>query len=95
MNNSDSIAIPNDMLIPKAAWCTPSHLEVQLESGLMLQVPLKWYGFLQALTHAERNQIICTGMGLLFEAAEEFISIEGLLLAWQQKASKELLDAAE
>ena len=95
MSSSEHVEIPNENLVPKFAWCTPTHIEVRLESGLLLQAPLGWYAFLTPLTHAERNQITCTGMGLLFDAADEFVSVEGLLLGWKQKASKALLDAAE
>ena len=52
---------------------------VELSDGRTLGVPLAWFPRLFRATHAEREQVELSRVGLHWEAIDEDISIAGLL----------------
>jgi hypothetical protein len=61
---------------------TADSLSVELSDGRMISVPLEWYPRLVHANPEERNnwRIIGRGQGVHWEALDEDISVEGLLV---------------
>ena len=61
--------------------CTDDRLEVELEDGRRISVPLEWYPRLKSATPAERaNWEPCgAGYGIHWPSIDEDLSVEGLL----------------
>ena len=59
-----------------------STLSVELEDGRRISAPLDWYPRLASATPEERNRwrLIGDGIGIHWDAIDEDISVEGLLL---------------
>lgn len=70
--------------IPKAedVRVTQDTLSVDLNDGRTISVPLEWFPRLVYATPAERNSwtLIGRGHGIHWEAIDEDISVEGLLM---------------
>ncbi|MEO3998262.1 DUF2442 domain-containing protein [Mesorhizobium sp. CAU 1732] len=76
----DASDLPDDdRLSPVAAWCTKTHLEVELVSGTKLSSPIDWYPRLAAATHVQRSKVEVSPYGLHWPEIDEDISIKNLL----------------
>lgn len=76
--SATELAIPcaRDVMVDDSA------LSVELEDGRRISAPLDWYPRLATATAAERGRwrLIGDGIGIHWDALDEDISIEGLLL---------------
>ena len=77
--------VPDDIiddkrLSPTAAWCTRTHLEVELASGTKISCPIDWYPRLHSATAVQRAKVGLSPFGLHWEEIDEDISIENILL---------------
>lgn len=72
--------LPDDeRLSPAAAWCTNTHIEVELISGTKLSSPIEWYPRLLAASAVQRSKVELSPYGLHWEEIDEDISIKNLL----------------
>ncbi len=86
----DPANLPNDdKLFPAAAWCTNTHLEVELASGVKLSTPIGWYPRLLAATQLQRANIELSPCGVHWPDVDEDISIINMLLGTQGVPPKE------
>jgi hypothetical protein len=76
----DPSDLPDDeRLSPAAAWCTNTHLEVELNSGTKLSSPIEWYPRLFAATPLQRSKVELSPYGLHWPEIDEDISIKNML----------------
>ena len=70
---------------------TADILEVELSDGRAISAPLAWFPRLLHATAAERSawRLIGSGEGIHWEALDEDISVEGLLLGHPSRESQE------
>lgn len=72
--------LPDDeRLSPAVAWCTNTHLEVELNSGTKLSSPIEWYPRLLAATPMQRSKVQVSPYGLHWPEIDEDISIKNML----------------
>jgi hypothetical protein len=91
----------NEIIVPIAeeVTITEDTLSVDLNDGRTISVPLAWFPRLLNATAEERQEwrLIGKGQGIHFEAVDEDISIEGLLLGKpsgeSQKSFQKWLDS--
>jgi hypothetical protein len=76
--SATEIAIPcaRDVIVDSSA------LSVELEDGRRISAPLDWYPRLASATPEERSgwRLIADGIGIHWDAIDEDVSVEGLLL---------------
>jgi hypothetical protein len=84
------IAIPNVQRV----HVSEDSLTVELEDGRTLSAPLGWYPRLAHATPEERNdwRLIGPGVGIHWQALDEDISVEGLLLGRRSGESQKSFD---
>jgi len=70
----------DERLSPESAWCTNSHLEVELVSGTKISSPIAWYPKLLAATPLERSKVEISPDGLRWSEIGEYINIQSMLL---------------
>ena len=76
----DPTDLPDDKrLSPAAAWCTRTHLEVELKSGTRLSSPIDWYPRLFAASPVQRSKVELSPYGLHWPEVDEDISIKNML----------------
>ncbi|MCZ7910687.1 DUF2442 domain-containing protein [Agrobacterium leguminum] len=77
----DTTNLPSDdCLNPNAAWCTNTHLEIELSSGVKLSSPLAWYPRLLSATARQRANFELTPLGIYWPDIGEDISVRGMLI---------------
>jgi hypothetical protein len=76
----DPADLPDDTrLFPAAAWCTSSHLEVELNSGAKISCPIDWYPKLFSANPVQRAKVELSPSGLRWKEIDEDISVGNIL----------------
>lgn len=87
--NSEVSDLPDDKrLSPAAAWCTNTHLEVELVSGAKLSAPIEWYPRLLAANPVQRSSVELSSYGMHWQEIDEDISVNNLLFGIRGIAPK-------
>ena len=75
----------------KAVNCTDDALVVDFADGRTISVPLSYFPRLQTASPSERDQwqLIGRGLGVHWEAVDEDMSVENVLLAYSRTKTDE------